>query len=224
MALIQVIFFAIAALILASAVMVVSVRNIVHAALWLIASFFGVGALYLLMEAEFAAVVQVLIYVGAVSILIIMAIMLTPNIVSESVRDLSKRWWIALLVAGALFGLLIVPTVFQHPWQVVLPPETGQPQAIASAREIGTAFMREYLLPFEVASILLLIALVGAIVIVFEERQARRRVLTLAEQVALRKQQESGAGGQGSGVGEQEPEVEEEESVVSNRAVEGERP
>src|SRR5690242_9887023 len=97
--LIWAIFFILSALILISALMVVTVKNIVYAALWLIASFFGVGALYLLLEAEFIAVVQILIYVGAISILIIIAIMLTPDIRGESIRQLYQRWRIAFVIA-----------------------------------------------------------------------------------------------------------------------------
>lgn len=186
--LITVIFFVLSALTLAAAVMVVTVKNLIHSALWLIASFFGVGALYLLMEAEFIAIVQVLVYVGAISILILFAIMLTRHVTGEGVRQLYQRWWVALIVAGALFGLLIVPTVMNQQWATVQ-PAGGQPPAISSVRELGTAFMREYLLPFEIASVLLLVALVGAIVIAFEERSKRRRVLTLAEEIALRQEQ-----------------------------------
>src|SRR5262245_30819555 len=190
--LIMIIFLGLSAFILGAALAVVTVKNIIHAALWLIASFFGVGALYLLMEAEFVAVVQVLVYVGAVSILILFAIMLTRHVTGEGVRQLYQRWWVALLVSAGLFGLLIVPTVFNFSWEVAAPP-AGQPVAIASALELGTAFMREYLLPFELASVVLLVALIGAIVIAFEERSRRRKVLTLAEEFALRQQQAQAA-------------------------------
>src|SRR5689334_9432383 len=108
--LIMIIFLALSVLTLVAAVMVVTVKNIIHSALWLITSFFGVGALYLLMEAEFIAIVQVLVYVGAISILILFAIMLTRHVTGEGVRQLYQRWWIALIVAAALFGVLIVPT------------------------------------------------------------------------------------------------------------------
>lgn len=187
--LIMIVFFLLSALMLGAAIMVVTVKNIIHSALWLITSFFGVGALYLLMEAEFVAIVQVLVYVGAISILILFAIMLTHHVTGEGVRQLYKRWWVALIVAAALFGLLIVPTVLNYPWATVQPTAAGQPAAISSVRELGTAFMREYLLPFEIASVLLLVALIGAIVIAFEERINRRKVLTLAEEVAQRQQQ-----------------------------------
>jgi NADH-quinone oxidoreductase subunit J len=185
--LIDVLFFLLSALILVAALAVVTVRNIIHSALWLIASFFGVAALYLLMEAEFIAVVQVLVYVGAISILILFAIMLTRHVTGEGVRQLYRRWWVALLVAAGLFGLLIVPTVYNYNWSVVT-PQPGQPEAISSSLQLGTAFMREYLLPFELASVLLLVALIGAIVIAFEERSKRRKVLTLAEEFSLRQQ------------------------------------
>ena len=186
--LIMVIFLVLSAFTLAAGVMVVTVKNIIHAALWLIASFFTVAALYLLMEAEFLAIVQVLVYVGAISILVLFAIMLTRHVTGEGVRQLYQRWWIALIVAAALFGVLIVPTVLNYEWSTVAPVAEGQSAVISSSLEIGTAFMREYLLPFEIASVLLLVALVGAIVIAFEERSARRRVLTLAEEVDLRRQ------------------------------------
>jgi NADH-quinone oxidoreductase subunit J len=187
--LITILFLVFAVFILAAAIMTVTVKNIVHAALWLISSFFGVGALYLLMEAEFLGVAQVLIYVGAVSILILFAIMLTRDLEGSQNRQLTPRWWIALIVPAALFGVLIVPTVMTHAWQLP-PPPAGQPPTISSAQQIGTAFMREYLLPFEVAAILLLVAMIGAIVVAFEEREQRRRVLTLAEQVRLRRQRQ----------------------------------
>lgn len=185
------IFFALAALILTSAIMVVTAKNIIHASLWLISSFFSVGALYLLMEAEFLAVVQILVYVGAIAILVIIAVMLTPRITTENIRQLNSRWWATLAIVAALFGLLITPTVFFHEWNIVPPAQEGQ--TIASVRELGEGFMRQYLLPFEVASVLLLAALIGAVIIVFEERASRRKVLTLAEEVALRKRQKQAA-------------------------------
>src|SRR5690349_11990182 len=186
--LIMVIFLVLSAFTLAAGIMVVTVKNIIHSALWLIASFFTVAAMYLLMEAEFIAIVQVLVYVGAISILVLFAIMLTRHVTGEGVRQLYQRWWIALLVAAGLFALLIVPTVYNYEWKTVPPPPAGQQATISSSVQIGMAFMREYLLPFEIASVLLLVALIGAIVIAYEERSARRRVLTLAEEVALRQQ------------------------------------
>ena len=197
---IQIIFFILSALVLVSGLMVVVVKNIVHAALWLIASFAGVAALYFLMEAPFIGVVQVLVYAGAVAILMLFAIMLTRQVVGEGTRQLFERWWVAAITSAGIFLLVLIPTILNPGvpaasgspggWPRVdraAAGATAQTPAIAGTLEIGRSFMREYLLPFEVASILLLVALIGAVVIAYEERSRRRRVLTLAEEVALRR-------------------------------------
>jgi NADH-quinone oxidoreductase subunit J len=170
----------------------VTVRNVIHAALWLIASFFGVAALYMLLEAEFIAVVQVLVYVGAISILILFAIMLTRQVTGEGVRQLTERWWLSLLVSAALFAAVLVPTLINHQWNVPVPPAPqpgveAPPEALAGPLQLGQGFVFEYLIQFQVAGVLLTVALIGAIVIAFEERARRRRVLTLAEEHELRK-------------------------------------
>lgn len=187
---VQVAFGLVAALIVGAAVMVVTVRNVIHAALWLIASFFGVAALYMLLEAEFIAVVQVLVYVGAISILILFAIMLTRQVTGEGVRQLTSRWWVSLIVAAALFAAVIVPTVINHQWNIPATPpaaEGAPPEALSGPAELGRGFVFEYMIQFQVAGVLLTVALIGAIVIAFEERARRRRVLTLAEEHELRK-------------------------------------
>ncbi|MGB9634472.1 MAG: NADH-quinone oxidoreductase subunit J [Chloroflexaceae bacterium] len=187
---IQIIFGLIAALVVGAAVMVVTVRNVIHAALWLIACFFGVGALYMLLEAEFLAVVQVLVYVGAISILILFAIMLTRQVTGEGVRQLVGGWrlWLTAAISALLFAVAIVPTVISHSWNIPAPPgPPGTPEPLAGVAELGRAFVYEFLLQFQVAGVLLTVALIGAIVIAFEERARRRRVLTLAEEHELRK-------------------------------------
>lgn len=206
---IGVIFWILAALILLSGLMVVIVKNIIHAALWLISSFAGVAALYFLLEAPYIGVVQILVYTGAISILVLFAIMLTRQVTGEATRQLFERWWVAALVSVGLFAGVIVPTIWspqlpvQEAGQPTYWPQTDlavqsapdannpQPQGaaapIAGAFEIGRSFMQEYLIPFEVSSILLLVALLGAVVIAYEERTRRRRILTLAEEVELRR-------------------------------------
>jgi NADH-quinone oxidoreductase subunit J len=198
--------------------MVVSVRNIIHSALWLITSFFGVGALYLLLEAEFLAIVQVLIYVGAVSVLVLFAIMLTRHITGEGERQLYERWWVGLIIAGVLFAVVLTPTLLNQEWSTIAlatQPEgvteenealldtlAEQAADVAGTRELGFAFMQEYLLPFQAAAVLLLVALVGAIVIAYEERTRSSRVLTLAERLALQRQQQSPSTKPAEGSGE----------------------
>ena len=216
------IFWILSGLILFSGLMVVTVKNIIHSALWLIASFAGVAAFYFLLEAPFIGVVQILVYTGAISILVLFAIMLTRQVTGEGTRQLFERWWVAAAVAIGLFALVIVPGVWSpelpvtqaqpEPGQAAAPPQPDywpqtdliaaqpaaspdpanpQPEAspptIAGAFEIGRSFMGEYLIPFEVSSILLLVALIGAVVIAYEERTRRRRILTLAEEAELRR-------------------------------------
>ncbi|MEI6776182.1 MAG: NADH-quinone oxidoreductase subunit J [Chloroflexales bacterium] len=190
--LIQIIFGLLAALIIGAAMMVVTVRNVIHAALWLIASFFAVAALYLTLEAEFIAIVQVLVYVGAISILILFAIMLTRS--SEGERLLTKHWWAAALISLGLFGAVLLPTLVGHTWNIPLPPGApGTPETLSGVEEIGRGFVNEFVIHFEVAGILLTVALIGAIVIAFEERSRRRRVLTLAEEHILQQRQQATA-------------------------------
>ncbi|ACL24526.1 MULTISPECIES: NADH-quinone oxidoreductase subunit J family protein [Chloroflexus] len=184
---VQIVFGIIALFILVAAVMVVSVRNVIHSALWLIACFFGVGALYMLLQAEFLAVVQVLVYVGAVSVLILFAIMLTRQISGEGVRQLTTRWPIVLAISVLLFATVMAPTLINQQWNVPPAPPLGTPEPIAGPAELGRGFVNEFLLQFQVVGVLLTVALIGAIVIAFEERARRRRVLTLAEELELKR-------------------------------------
>jgi NADH-quinone oxidoreductase subunit J len=184
---VQIVFGIIALFILVAAVMVVSVRNVIHSALWLIACFFGVGALYMLLQAEFLAVVQVLVYVGAVSVLILFAIMLTRQISGEGVRQLTTRWPIVLAISILLFATVMAPTLINQQWNVPPAPPLGTPEPIAGPAELGRGFVNEFLLQFQVVGVLLTVALIGAIVIAFEERARRRRVLTLAEELELKR-------------------------------------
>lgn len=184
---VQVVFGLIALFILVAAAMVVAVRNVIHSALWLIACFFGVGALYLLLQAEFLAVVQVLVYVGAVSVLILFAIMLTRQISGEGVRQLTSRWPVVLVVTVLLFATVMAPTLINQQWNVPPAPPLGTPEPIAGPAELGRGFVNEFLIQFQVVGVLLTVALIGAIVIAFEERARRRRVLTLAEELELKR-------------------------------------
>ncbi|RRR65485.1 MAG: NADH-quinone oxidoreductase subunit J [Candidatus Viridilinea halotolerans] len=202
--LIQVIFAVMAALIVGAAMMAVTVRDIIHAALWLIASFFGVGALYLLLEAEFVAVVQVLVYVGAISILILFAVMLTRHL--EHARHLVAGWRLAItiVICVALFAAVLVPTLLNHNWNMPMPVVTTEDgtvppdEYLASTADIGRDFVFVYLLHFQIAGVLLTMALIGAIVIAFEERSRRGRVLTLAEEHILAEQRSRGTEEQAS--------------------------
>src|SRR4030065_839870 len=103
----QIIFILFAAISLGGAVMVVTVRNLVHAALWLILSLFGIAVMFALLNAGFLAVVQVVIYIGAISILMIFAIMLTRRVMQDVGSQLNPGWRIAGLLSVVFFGGLV---------------------------------------------------------------------------------------------------------------------
>ncbi len=157
---------------LGGALGVVTTRNLIHATLYLILSLFGAAGLFVLLSAPFLAAVQVLVYIGAIAILIVFAVMLTRSM--TRLRDLyNRQWGLSAVVAILLFVLLIVG--------VILPVWSGNgPQAnlpisdtVASTVDLGKALVdpNQYVLPFEVASLLLTGAMIGAIVIARDDRE-----------------------------------------------------
>lgn len=164
----QIIFLIVAAITLGGALMVVTTRNLVHAALWLVLSLFGIAIIFVLLDAGFFAVAQVVIYIGAIAILMIFAIMLTRRVAKDSGPQINATWPIAGIVTLALFGGLF--TVLQNWQQIhVLPP--AFPEGYDPLQQLGVELVSPngYLIPFEVASILLLAALIGAIVIAWSK-------------------------------------------------------
>ncbi len=152
-----VLFYLAGALTLGGAVGVVSTRNIVHAAIFLLAALMGVAGIYLLVFAEFLALVQVLIYGGAIVIVVLFALMLTRLREFRGPME-NPQWPLAVLVAVILFGVVAAAIA-----QTVTP--AGAERQGPSVQEIGNALFTQWAIPFEVASVLLLVALIGAIVI-----------------------------------------------------------
>lgn len=163
------IFYVLAILAAGSAIMVVTVRNIFHSALFLVLTFFSVAGIYVLLNAEFLAAVQVLIYVGAITILMIFAIMLTHQLFSRSLRQVNEQVIPASLIT-LIFFVLSLFTLIKTAW----PVSDGQ---LPTDRifEIGRLLMSEYVIPFEVVSIVLLAALIGAIIIAKRESRGASR-------------------------------------------------
>ncbi len=158
----QIAFFIFSLIAIVGALLVVTTRRLFHSALALVLSFVGVAGLYILLEAEFLAALQILIYVGAIALLILFAIMLTRHLMDPRARAFNEQWWIAALVAGLLFVALLAMIV-RVPWPV---SKTAVPQNVIE--NLGASFVGEYLVPFEVASVLLMAALIGAIIIARE--------------------------------------------------------
>jgi len=160
----QPVFYLISFVIIISAIMVVSLKNIFHCALFLVLCLFAVSGIYFMLEAEFLAAVQILIYVGAVSILIIFAIMLTSQIDSKYKEQSNEQVTVGLFVSAA-FLLACLSSLPYSVWKI-----NDTPMPLDNIMTIGRLLMTDFVLPFEVVSIVLLAAMIGAIVLARREK------------------------------------------------------
>ena len=165
----QIIFLIVGAVTLIAGFLVVTVRNLVHAALWLVATLFGVAILYALLNASFLAVVQVVVYIGAIAILFIFAVMLTRRQAADTGAAVNKNWWAGAIIAVVTFGGL---AYLLQSWSGFTKQAAAIPSGFDAVNELGNALTSPmgYVLPFEVASILLLAALVGAVYLAFNKK------------------------------------------------------
>ena len=165
----QIIFLFVALFTLGSGFMVVSTRNLVHAALWLVSTLFGVAVTYALLNATFLAVVQVVVYIGAIAILFIFAVMLTRKDMRDQGPQMNRNWWLGALIAVVVFvGLFFL----LQGWSGLATTAPDIPAGFDSISELGNALVSPdaYVLPFEVASVLLVAALVGAVYVAFNRK------------------------------------------------------
>lgn len=157
----QIIFLLTAFVAVFSAMNVVTTRNMVHAALWLIVTLFGAAVLFALLEASFIAVVQVVVYIGAIAIMFIFAVMLTRRDIRDHGPQHNPGWWSAAVLSVLVFaGLAVVLTQWSG-INTVSAPTVPEDSLVL----LGKALVSPdaFVLPFEVASVLLLAALVGAV-------------------------------------------------------------
>ncbi len=158
------IFYGVAALVLGSALYVVLGKNLVHSAFALIAAFFGVAVFYVYLGADFLAGAQVLIYVGGILTLLLFGVMLTNRIYNLNLRSGTIQVVPGALSAGLVFALLVW-IIQSVDWGAM---DAGDPGP--TSESIGRLLVGDYLLPFEIASVLLLIALMGAAMLVRRRR------------------------------------------------------
>lgn len=170
----QIVFLIVALVTLGSGFMVVTTRNLVHAALWLVAALFGVAVTYALLNANFLAVVQVVVYIGAIAILFIFAVMLTRKDMRDQGPQMNKNWWFGALLAVLTFGGLFF---LLQGWSGMSKTAPAYPSGFDAIAELGNELVSPagYVLPFEVASVLLVMALVGAVYIAFNPRNGDSR-------------------------------------------------
>jgi NADH-quinone oxidoreductase subunit J len=160
-------FYVLAALTVAGAVGVALSRNILYSAIGLLMALLGAGSLYVFLSADFVAVTQLLIYIGGVLVLILFAVMLTSRITDVNVSNASLG-----LFGGVLLFLCAAPVLLAVVWLTPWAATTGPAALAPTTAAIGHGFLTKWLLPFEVASLVLLATLVGAVVIARKEIKA----------------------------------------------------
>lgn len=161
----NIIFFLFALITVVSAFIVVTSRNIIYSGFSLLFTFFGVAGIYVLLGADFIAVVQIMVYVGGILILILFGVMLTNKIVDVEIRTGASHMLPAAIGVGILFGALTAVMVFtQWKSEPGLVPQT-------TTVEIGKLLITDYVLIFELLAMLLLVALIGAATIARREKE-----------------------------------------------------
>ncbi len=158
------IFYFFALVTLVSAGIVVFTKNVIYAAFSLLATLFGVAALYIFLSADFLAAIQILVYVGGILVLIIFGVMLTHRVMDVELRVKTIQVFPAF-IALVLMIVVLVTVAVETKWAF-----KAFDRIPSSTRGIGTLIMNDYLLPFEVVSVLLLMALVGAVLLARRER------------------------------------------------------
>ncbi|MSP86922.1 MAG: NADH-quinone oxidoreductase subunit J [Methylotenera sp.] len=183
----DIVFYALAAILLFAALGVITTRNPVYAALYLVLAFFTAAGIWLLLEAEFLAIALVLVYVGAVMVLFLFVVMM----LDINLDKLREGFWNALPVALPVGGLMAVEMVM-----IVGVGNFGADKVVAPAArladysntaELGRVLYTDYLLPFELASIVLLVAIVAAIALTLRDRKDRKS-MDPAQQVLVKKE------------------------------------
>lgn len=162
-------FAIIAVFTVAGALAAMTLRNLVHCVLALVLAFTGLAGLYLQLGAQFVGFAQILVYVGAVAILVVFAILLTRSHESPAQLAVSPGWVASILVAAAVFGILA--------WSIrssAISALAISPRPEISVKQIGDALMSQFVLPLEVIGLLLTAALVGAVTIAMREQRRER--------------------------------------------------
>ncbi|MFV2062020.1 MAG: NADH-quinone oxidoreductase subunit J [Chloroflexota bacterium] len=151
------VFLVLAGAMLGSALLVVLGRDIIRSGLWLVLSFAGLAGIYALLGTPFLAVTQVLVYMGAISVLILFAVMITQSKAGPTKLVFQRQWW-AGAIAAVVLVLLMLTSILLTAW-----PLAGEEIIPQSARDIATYLFNDYLLAFEVVGVLLLAAVIGAL-------------------------------------------------------------
>ncbi len=178
------VFYALAAILLFAGIRVITTRNPVHAALFLVLAFFTAAGIWLLLEAEFLAITLVLVYVGAVMVLFLFVVMM----LDINIDKLREGFWDYLPMAGTIGLLMAVEMVMVLGGKYFgATIALSHPDDYSNTAELGRVLYTDYLLPFELASVVLLVAIVAAIVLTLRDRKESKS-MNVADQVKVRRQ------------------------------------
>lgn len=185
---VEILFYAFAAVLVASGVGVITSRNPVHSALYLVLAFFTSAVIWLLLEAEFLAIVLVLVYVGAVMVLFLFVVMML-DINFEELR----RGFTRYAPLGALVAFIMVVEITNVVWvkrlgQQVVSASPPLPADYSNTRELGSVLYTDYVYPFQIAAVILLVAIVAAIVLTMRRRTGQK-VQDINKQVSVRREE-----------------------------------
>ncbi|MEO6080813.1 MAG: NADH-quinone oxidoreductase subunit J [Steroidobacteraceae bacterium] len=187
--LVQLLFYGFGLVLLAAALGVITCRNPVHSALCLVLTFFTAAAIWLLVEAEFLAIVLVLVYVGAVMVLFLFVVMMLDIDIEKLRSGFTNHFWLGIATAAVL-ALEIVGVVVARGLGSNINMKAGMSPsdpAVSNATDLGTALYTRYIYPFELAAVLLLVAIIAAIVLTMRHRKGLK-VQDIGAQVATRRE------------------------------------
>ncbi len=182
----QILFYVFAAILVFSASMVISVRNSVHAILFLVLAFFTSAALWLMLEAEFLAITLVLVYVGAVMVLFLFVVMML-DIKTATMREGFARYLpVGIIVALLTVAVMALAVGQRHFGLEQMPAPIPHGADYSNTRELGLLLYTTYVYPFEIAAVILLVAIVAAIALTLRQRGSSKSQ-NVPDQVAVRR-------------------------------------
>jgi len=180
----QIIFYCFAAVLLFASTMVITVRNPVRAALFLILAFFTSSGIWLLLEAEFLAMTLVLVYVGAVMVLFLFVVMMLDIDLAPLQEGFTRYLPLGILVAALITIEMIAVLGASHFGLDIIPAPIPHPEGYSNTKEIGLLLYTVYVYPFEIASVILTVAIVAAITLTLREKKSKAQ--NISEQVKVK--------------------------------------
>lgn len=180
------VFYALAAILLFAGLRVITTRNPVHAALFLVLAFFTAAGIWLLLQAEFLAITLVLVYVGAVMVLFLFVVMM----LDINIERLREGFWEAIVPGSIVGGLICAEMVMvlgaRHFGPERISAPAAKPAGYSNTAELGRQIYTDYLLPFELASVVLLVAIVAAIALTLRDRKDSKYI-NPADQINIKR-------------------------------------